>query len=241
MKYAWLTIKHKWFVFLAGLRVGCPLWRLILHDLSKFFPSELPHYNRQFFGAADDPAGFIRCWLRHQNRNDHHWEWWIPRTRHNRCTPPFPDDALIEMSDGAILEMIADWLGAGRAYERKWPTTETGWLWWEKNKAKILPRVHPVSASKIEHIVCTGSLFITTNRAHFTEVGETLRGFAASGMEEGPIGPSCLCLPQGSVAILAAIMARWDSLRLSNYAIREGPRNAEDLAAPEGAKNGNRL
>ena len=155
MKYFLLTCRHKWFVFRAGLKVGCPLWRLIVHDLSKFLPSELPHYQRQFFGKADDPDGFILCWTRHQNRNDHHWEWWIPRTGHTRCSDPFPDNVPIEMSDAAVKEMIADWMGAGRAYEGKWPISESGWAWWEKNKAKILPRLHPVTASKVEYIVIT--------------------------------------------------------------------------------------
>lgn len=154
MKYFILTCRHKWFVFLAGLKVGCPLWRLVTHDLSKFLPSELPHYQRQFFGKADDPGGFILCWTRHQNRNDHHWEWWIPRTGHNRCSTPFRDNISIEMNDGAVKEMIADWLGASRAYESKWPNGDD-WLWWEKNKAIILSRLHPITASKVEHVICT--------------------------------------------------------------------------------------
>jgi len=32
MKYFILTLKHKWFVFLAGLKTKAPLWRLIIHD-----------------------------------------------------------------------------------------------------------------------------------------------------------------------------------------------------------------
>jgi hypothetical protein len=35
VKYFWLTIMHKWFVFLAGFKTGAPLWRLIIHDWSK--------------------------------------------------------------------------------------------------------------------------------------------------------------------------------------------------------------
>ena len=50
MKYFWLTIKHKWFVFLAGLKIGAPLWRLITHDMSKLSWREFKHYQRQFYG-----------------------------------------------------------------------------------------------------------------------------------------------------------------------------------------------
>ena len=140
MKYLWLTMKHKWFVLIAGLKIGTPLWRLIIHDWTKFLPSELPHYNRQFFGKADDPKGFAECWLKHQNRNQHHWEYWIPRTGHNRCDPPCPDNDPLEMPLWAIMEMVADWMGASRAYSGKWPSEE--WPWWKENKNKVLASLH---------------------------------------------------------------------------------------------------
>lgn len=142
LKYAWLTIKHKYYVFLAGIRIGCPIWRLITHDLSKFSLKELPYYGNQFFGNKDNPTGFMNCWLHHQNHNDHHWEYWIPRTGHSRCTPPYKDNKPIIMPKKAILEMIADWLGASRSYEGRWPTIES-WPWAEKNLDNILKRVHP--------------------------------------------------------------------------------------------------
>lgn len=150
MRYFWLTAKHKWFVLLAGLRLRVPLRRLLTHDLSKFLPSELPHYQRQFFGRADDPSGFIACWLRHQNRNDHHWEYWIPRTGHNRCDPPFKDNEPIPMSDAAVREMVADWMGAGRAYEDKWPDIHN-WTWFNKNRDKM--RLHMTTLGRILKII----------------------------------------------------------------------------------------
>jgi hypothetical protein len=143
-KYFKLTIKHKWFVFLAGLKVGCPIWRLIKHDWTKFLPSELSYYGNQFFGKADNPQGFIKCWLHHQNMNDHHWEYYIPRTGHNRCNPPYPDNEPIDMTDDAIKEMVADWLGASRAYEGKWPT-KGDWKWFDNN----FDRIRVTSTTKI--------------------------------------------------------------------------------------------
>ena len=136
MKYFWLTIKHKWFVLLAGLKTGCSVWRLIKHDLSKFLPSELPHYNRQFFGKADRPDKFIECWTKHQNRNDHHWEYWIPRTGHNRCDPPHLDNEPIPMSINAVKEMVADWMAASRAYTGEWPD-QGNWMWLKNNMPKM--------------------------------------------------------------------------------------------------------
>lgn len=150
IKYLWLTIKHKWYVFIAGMAMGCPIWRLIKHDWTKFLPSELPHYGKQFFGKANDPCGFIGCWVHHQNRNDHHWEYWIPRTGHNRCTPPYPDGEPIPMPEDAILEMVADWIGASRAYEGRWPTRRN-WPWLQSNIDKI--KLHPDTRIKLNEIL----------------------------------------------------------------------------------------
>jgi len=137
LKYAWLTIKHRWFVLLAGMKIGAPIHRLILHDLSKFSPAELRHYGRQFFGEADDPLGFSYAWLHHQRMNKHHWEAWIPITGHNRGG--YADMEPLPMSPGYALEMVADWIGASRAYEGKWPDRD--WPWLKKNFGEI--KLHP--------------------------------------------------------------------------------------------------
>ena len=73
------VLLHKWYVFRAGRRLKVPFWRLVVHDLSKFSPSEFAAYARNFYGDRSDPYGFDRAWLHHQNRNDHHWEYWAAR------------------------------------------------------------------------------------------------------------------------------------------------------------------
>ena len=150
MNYFWLILKHKWFVFLAGIRLGCSFWRLLTHDLSKLSLTEYFHYQRQFFGAADDPEGFIQCWVHHQNHNDHHWEYWIPRTGHNRGDLPYPDNEPIPMPMSAVKEMIADWMGAGRAYNGKWPDLND-WTWLKQNRYKMV--LHEETTIKIDYIL----------------------------------------------------------------------------------------
>lgn len=150
LKYLVLTLKHRWFVFVAGIGLRVPLWRLLTHDLSKFLPSELPHYGRQFFGSKDDGEGFIRTWTRHQNRNDHHFEYWIPRTGHNRCTPPYRDNEPIPMPEDAVLEMVADWMGASRAYEGVWPRPGR-WPWLAAHFREI--RVHEDTRALLVNIL----------------------------------------------------------------------------------------
>ena len=140
MNYLILTIKHKWFVLLAGIKIRANIWDLVTHDLSKFSPSELLHYQRQFFGKADQPLQFSYAWNHHQKCNKHHWEYWIPTSGYNRGG--YKDMQPLPMPERYVREMVADWLGAGRAYEGKFPLLDK-WAWFESNKSKIFSRCHP--------------------------------------------------------------------------------------------------
>jgi len=131
LKYLRLTVIHKWFVFLAGRKTGAPLWRLIIHDWSKFTPSEAPHYGRQFFGAKSDPLGFSYAWNHHQKNNPHHWEYWVPESGHDRGG--YKDREPLPVPMHFVREMVADWFGASRAYEGKWPDSVDSWDWYAKN------------------------------------------------------------------------------------------------------------
>lgn len=134
VQYAWLTIKHKFYVLQAGLRLRVPVMRLLLHDLSKLTFAELPYYGRQFFGDKGDKEGWNKCWLHHMNANDHHWEYWIPRMMVADGYGP------IRMPEVAVREMVADWLAACKAYDGHWPGQD-GWKWYKENFRKI--RLHP--------------------------------------------------------------------------------------------------
>lgn len=156
MKYFWITLKHKWFVLVAGLRISVPLYLLVLHDWTKFTPAELPHYDRQFFGKADDPLGFSIAWNHHQKNNKHHWEYWVPISGHTRGG--YQDLQPLPMPEKYIREMVADWFGAARTYEGHFPLTkgdgiEVDWPWWDKNKEKIRAHCNLQTSIKINHIL----------------------------------------------------------------------------------------
>lgn len=147
--YVWLTLKHKYFVFLAGIKVGCPIIRLIKHDISKLGRKERPYYQDFFFGEKKDPDGFARAWLHHQSVNDHHWEYWIPRTGHAKNNDPqYGSLCKLEMTDEAILEMISDWIGASRAYGGQWPQ-KNNWPWLTQELKDSLSHLHPNTAIKV--------------------------------------------------------------------------------------------
>lgn len=121
MKYFITILKHKWYVLKYGLKLKCPLYRLLKHDLSKLSPKEFSAYNNHFYG--DKTKSLSKAYLHHQNHNDHHWEYWIDRTTNK----PIP------MEYEAILEMVSDWLSACKVYEGDYPKPG-GWKWLQTTK-----------------------------------------------------------------------------------------------------------
>ena len=82
LKYLKYLIRHKWFVFLSGLKTGAPIGRLIIHDWSKFLPDEWIPYARYFYNYEGQiphsiQEDFDKAWLLHQRRNKHHWQYWV--------------------------------------------------------------------------------------------------------------------------------------------------------------------
>jgi len=123
--------RHKWFVFVATRQTGCSLWRGIIHDLSKFSPMEWKAYANTFY--ANDGSkiykpsnDFNLAWLNHQHKNLHHWQYWILRMDDGSTKP-------MRMPDKYVREMVADWMGAGRAITGEWEAFE----WFNTNKSKI--------------------------------------------------------------------------------------------------------
>lgn len=154
LRYASYVARHKWFVFLGGLKTRAPLWRLIIHDYTKMMPVEWVPYVNYFYGgnkpgreakgsydaAQTGDAAFDRAWLHHQHRNPHHWQHWTLQQ----------DDGQIKtlpMPEKFIREMVADWMGAGRAITGKWEMPS----WYEANKNKM--RLHDTTRVRVEELV----------------------------------------------------------------------------------------
>ena len=147
LRYFWLTIQHKWYVFLAGRRLGVSLWQLIIHDWSKFTSVELPAYGAQFFGGGGGEA-FSCAWVHHQNHNPHHWEYWVTRSDHRIGVSGDANNATaLEMPEKYAKEMVADWCGASRAYTGSWSIMK----WVEKNVMKM--NLHPDTHAYVLYLV----------------------------------------------------------------------------------------
>jgi hypothetical protein len=150
LRYASYVIRHKWWVLVAGLRIGAPLWLLLVHDLSKFMPSEWFAYATYFWAPKPIPAlprilarrqdAFDAAWLLHQHRNPHHWQFWLLREDDGgaKCLP---------MPRKYVLEMVADWMGAGRAITGRWECA----AWYAKNRDRML--LHQDTRDLVESIL----------------------------------------------------------------------------------------
>lgn len=124
-KYLKYVLKHKLYVYRAGREIGVPIWRLLKHDWSKFLLCEWFPYARYFYAGGCGEA-FLLAWLHHQKVNDHHWQYWCCISDTGIVNP-------IPMPRVAVLEMVADWIGANKAIaelnKRDW-TPQSVWDWY---------------------------------------------------------------------------------------------------------------
>jgi len=153
--YLKYVVRHKWFVMIECFKEGL-YWRGLMHDNSKFFPSEFLPYANFFYGRnakqvaeerkknkgyykptdTGDPK-FDFAWLLHQKKNKHHWQWWI-----------LPEDEgglkVLVMPIKYVDEMMCDWIGAGKAQGVGTTTCD----WWQANNHKM--QLHPWVREYIE-------------------------------------------------------------------------------------------
>ena len=141
ISYLKYLLRHKWFVLVACYKINASIWLGIIHDLSKFKPSEWIPYARCFYKSDgskqyDESFEFTCAWNDHQKHNKHHWQYWL-------ITWDRGETEALPMPYKYVKEMVADWMGAGRAITGKWETAE----WYMNNKDKI--KLHPNTAQQV--------------------------------------------------------------------------------------------
>lgn len=157
LRYLKYVLMHKWYVFIMGVAMHRAfdrdgwlswLWRLLVHDLSKFRPSEWRPYVDRFYGlegeawitqrvveftGLHEPA---RCrqiaearWGEEKKRRQaaFNYAWLLHQHRNNHHWQHWflREDSgktyLLLPPAVVVDEMVADWLGAGTKILR-WPT-----------------------------------------------------------------------------------------------------------------------
>lgn len=121
--------KHKLWVFYYCCKLGIP-WRGLVHDLSKYSPTEFWESVR-FYEEGVSPItvakrrqGVSYAWLHHKGRNPHHYEYWIDVVNDSfrSQTSHIPRKYK--------LEMLADLLAASRTYKDRDVSYEEEYNWW---------------------------------------------------------------------------------------------------------------
>lgn len=137
-------IKHKWMVFKFACRAGIP-WRGLVHDLSKFSPTEFGESIKYYVGThspiteAKKDKGYSDAWLHHKGRNKHHLEYWIDYEA-NPIVPVIPYKY--------IVEKVCDDLSAGKVYNGKNWTKDTQYNYYMRQRQYVL--INP----KIDNFLC---------------------------------------------------------------------------------------
>lgn len=137
LKYFGYVLKHKWFVFLAGKKFGISYWQLLIHDFTKFSRAEWTPYVNRFYRGIEDKSQFYKALMHHYENNPHHWNYWVDSVMDR----PFP------MPNKYIAEMVADWMGAGRAKTGSWDIVD----WYCKHKNRM--NMHPHTRKMVESLI----------------------------------------------------------------------------------------
>lgn len=125
------VVAHRWWVFRYCLTAGHPIVGL-LHDLSKFSPTEFLESVRYYQGtrspidACKEANGVSLAWMHHKGRNPHHYEYWQDNFDKGGTHVDIPYQY--------ALEMLCDYLGAGRAYMGKGFSFQKEYTWWKKKR-----------------------------------------------------------------------------------------------------------
>lgn len=137
--------EHIKYVREAGVMIGVAQSQLDIHDDSKWTIEEFPGYAMHFKGGGA-PNEFAKAWLHHIHCNPHHWQYWIFSDGYTPKNSQV-ENGTVEMPQNYALEMVADWMGASRAYTDSWDMTD----WLSEHISKI--RVHSKTALFLREVL----------------------------------------------------------------------------------------
>lgn len=142
---------HKVMVMKHCFKVG--LYKQgLLHDLSKYMPSELIpgiiYYQgfRSPNNAQREAEGYSTAWLHHKGRNKHHYEYWID----------YPSDKTkglegMKMPDKYVVEMFCDRVAASKIYHKDNYTDSTALEYYKLGHHRYV--IHPESDALLRKLL----------------------------------------------------------------------------------------
>lgn len=151
----------RYYCRLAGIR-----WRGWKHDLSKYSPTEFWESVRYYQGtsspikAAKETKGYSDAWFHHRGRNRHHWAYFADNFSEGLTINLMPEDDFVEM--------VCDFLGAGRAYSGDAFSYSGEYAWWLKERDSGSRAMHPNNKQMLDIIFsdlekASNPMYITAN------------------------------------------------------------------------------
>lgn len=131
--------KHKFVVMSECFKCGQPI-RGLMHDNSKFGLTEFFSSARNFHGSKSpidvekEKRGYSLAWQHHKGHNPHHWEYWIDNVGSRANNP-------IKIPYNYVVEMLCDWIGAGKVYSKEHWTQEEPYTYYMRVREKRI--IHP--------------------------------------------------------------------------------------------------
>lgn len=150
IKHFMTITRHRHKVIANCFRAGIP-WRGLLHDLSKYSPTEFWAGARHYQGDRSpnegerEEYGYSAAWLHHKGRNRHHFEYWVDydvRTKQLKA---------IEMPQVFLIEMFCDRIAASKIYNGKTYTDADPLGYFLR--AKKVRFINPKTSAEIEFLL----------------------------------------------------------------------------------------
>lgn len=128
----------------------------IMHDLSKYMPTELLNGFKFYQGGTRSPnngerdvKGYSEAWMHHKGRNRHHYEYWTDYAQN-----PSVSETLIvyvKMPRRYVAEMVMDRMAASKIYLKDKYTDRSPLEYLQRGRSRSL--MHPETAQELERLL----------------------------------------------------------------------------------------
>ena len=123
--------KHRFKVFILCCKCGF-IWRGLVHDLSKYSPTEFFEGVKYYANGKKSPIinckndiGYSKAWLHHKGRNKHHSEYWLDLNAPSKV-PVIPFKYSVEM--------VCDRIAACKTYQGKNYKDISPYYYWNEHR-----------------------------------------------------------------------------------------------------------
>ena len=142
--------KHRFIVAAGCFCVGL-YWQGLIHDLSKYSPTEFMAGARYYQGvrspntAEREAKGYSEAWMHHKGRNRHHYEYWTDMNVKTRTYESVP------MPRKYLVEQIMDRRAACMVYQGAAYTDASALIYFLKSREREL--MHPKTRQELEFLL----------------------------------------------------------------------------------------